>query len=228
MPVIVFLLSGAFGTGLFVLFEIQQNPSEEPKKPAFSVTVGANFINLNTDRRVSTWWVVYPRRDKMLRAPITNLFFLTFTNLREGPQMIASYSVEVRTKGRRWQKMTRIPISSAWGTVYYVTNSLGPEKALQLQFDDIFDEEIKGKKIPPGDTVSGWAFFEAPKQYAGNTSLEWQFRATDISNVEFAAPITFRSAPLNENVQWLNKFTKVGEQDIRDTTPVLYSEERPR
>jgi hypothetical protein len=173
-------------TTLNTAHEKQQTPKEN-----FFVKTDA-VVSSKTRALGSVISVVYSGSKGVTISPANVALFLSITNLRETPVMLADYTVEVLTDDEQWAPLIRIPAIPAFGSQAYMGRDLA--KLNPIPDNSIFlESQLAGKAIQPHNPARGWALFEYPHNYGPGFMQEFKVTIKDYDGVVFVSPILIPS-----------------------------------
>ena len=148
-------------TGWFVYENSRPSPIPTNSTPPFSVVRTASFTSTRTGSE--HFWFVHSRKVgneippqfEMVKSPINYLVYLRFSNLKDVPIEMDSYSVEMKTADGKWVECPTIDVRD--GAVFW-RSQLDFQNSIRLNFDTNNIAAVIETPITPHHTVEGWAF----------------------------------------------------------------------
>jgi hypothetical protein len=200
----------------------------EPKAPFTIKILGA--IVAPTREEDGPFWLLYnslPGQPTKL-SPIFGALYIFFTNTKETPYMIDSFSIEAQTPSNRWEGAPSIHPSE--GTIIIPATKLtvqGLVSSRDFQHARIIDfgqhdffSNIAYNNIAPHATVSGWVLFQIPKAGFSNAL---RFRVTTEDDIEGIQTVSIVNGintwSNNTDFATLPPFESNGVEIIRLTPP---------
>jgi hypothetical protein len=230
MLALVFLVSGAIGTGIFLLFKAQEpsvvvTPTPKPFRSEMRCV-----IDYSGGGPLSFFVVGYNSMYGATISPVPLLVYMQITNLQSVPRTVVSYSVAVRdTPADTWEPLQPISLVGKQlfslgekqsngvgnsitfpGGTYRLATKLekeGLRNAVPLSPRPKMEDELT-KPIQGYGTVYGWAAFESKR--FGESASRKLFRVTirDSANVtsgsESQLPTSGGDANLETQIAYLD------------------------
>jgi hypothetical protein len=112
---------------------------------------------------------------------------IRITNRQSIEATIKSYSLELRDKEGRWQRLIKVPVSPTAPDLFFLSpdlylTTMTPESSL--------DTALSGKALAPGGSVDGWAYFAFPESFDGlPEKIEERITVSDFSGHQITVPI---------------------------------------
>jgi hypothetical protein len=122
-------------------------------------------------------------------SPINFSLYMQITNLQNVASKIVSYGVQCAPgPDGPWKSLMPVLGAAADYKLYMTRNGLA--RAVEIAFEDGYlDKVLHDRSLGPGETVSGWAFFER-RDITPNTIKFYRFHARDLAGVEGTKIIT--------------------------------------
>jgi hypothetical protein len=129
-------------------------------------------------------------------SPINMAIYVQFTNLKNYPLTIDSYSIETKTAAGSWQIFPDVDVRT--GTLV-----MGLElwHVIPVDITDAFISVAQNGSIAPRQTIYGWIFLVYPKGFDGNTR-DARFHMLDTAGNEYIEPLNLTTgSSLNTTLQ---------------------------
>jgi len=123
-------------------------------KPQLSVLANVAVAGIN--RESGIFWLTHQDVQGMAVSPANLAVFVGVINNTHVATMITSYYAEIKDKQGRWVRLKSLDTKGR--SVYWGSSEL----ALPANENQFFDRSIFQHTLRPGDTATGWAFFEYP------------------------------------------------------------------
>jgi hypothetical protein len=155
-----------------------------------------------------------------LLAPIGLAVMVEVTNKRGVAAKVSSYLLDAAIGGS-WVRLPNLHVLNPT-QFYYVAFPEGLAKAARFDFrDNAFDAQVE-KTLGPGESLSGWMFFEWPRELRRVTPTIQKLRIKVENSHGESQTTVLESAPGESGESELNggRWTSYQEQPFADLSPL--------